>query len=61
MTEEKPTLDISTWTKFRVRDVAYVVSDGRLIAVKDLMDHFKVVDYQICDGERTNPSGEPRP
>ena len=67
MTEEKPILDISTWTKVRLSDGAYVAiqdpDTGRMgwYSVRSLMEHYKVVDYQIRDGERTNPSGEPRP
>ena len=67
MTEEKPVLDISLWTKVRLSDGAYVAirdpDTGRMgwYSVRSLMEHYKVVDYQTSGGINYNPSGEPRP
>ena len=67
MTTKKPILDVSTWTKCRINGVAYVVvldpdtGNAEYYSIRRLMNYFKVVDYKIRDGVRTNPSGKPEP
>ena len=59
---KKPVLDISHWTKVRIGGKSCVHVEGcGFVLVGELMKVYRVIDYQIVDGKRTNPSGEPTP